>query len=246
MNNTRPIFKKSIRLVLLILSVVFLCSAYMDFDSDFLVEEKDPIKTEKFLDSTAITPLRKFPSAHHISCFDVNEDGNIAIVFKGMSTVAVLDNDGEFLYGFEIKTNGSLYVEWGTDCLNVIFVRGGTIVSLDEKGNILNIGVVGTGNDLISVSTDTTRTVGNEVYRLSNRDMEFIGFWSGGYSKIERYDKLNDETTIIYDVSDSTISKMTFIVLGVLVFMNLVSLIAFLDIRRIVRNKRRINNQLKL
>lgn len=238
MNNINFVFKKILCVVLIVLCAIFMCSAYIEFDSDFLIEEKDSAQAEKFLNSTAFTVLDKMPQGYQISCFDVNEDGQIAIVFNGLDAVAVLDQTGEFIYGVKVKVQGSLYVEWGTECLNVICVRGSTIVSLDDKGNILNVGTVAPGNDLISASTATTRVVGTETYKLSNKGVEIVGFLSGGYSKIEKYTEHNKETVTIYDVSENTHSKFAIITIGISVWLGVISAIAFFSIRNAVRNKR--------
>ena len=230
--------KRIICVFLIIVSAVSMCSAYVDFDSDFLVEGKDDTEKEKALNSITITCLEKMPEGYSITCFDVNENGHIAVVLNGYNGILVLDSNGEFMYGFKIKVYGSLYVEWGKECLNVICVRGNTVFSLDEKGNVLDIGTIATGNDLISVSTATTRIAGTEQYRLSNRGMGIVGFASGGYSKIERYNEYDETFVTIYDVSENTYGKVIMIAIGVFAYMGVISVIAFLSIRKIVRERR--------
>lgn len=228
------VFKKVLSILLVALSVALLCSAQMNFDSGFPVKEMEPTRKESFLNNVSITPLSEMPEGYNISRFDVNEDGNVAMVLNNLDAIVVIDKDGNFMYGFKAKTHGSLYVEWGEECLNVIFVRGSAIVSLDEEGNILNVGEI-TTSDLFSFDRMKKRVVGDDTYVLSNRGIPVLGFLSFGFSKIEIHNKYSEEIVTIYDVSESTAKKTTLALIGFSAFFGVAITGSILEMRKRIR-----------
>ena len=229
--------------LLVALSVTLLCSAQMNFDSGFPVEEMEPTRKESFLNNIPITLLSEMPEGYEISRFDVNEDGNVAMILNNIDAIVVIDKNGNFLYGFKAKTYSSLYVEWGEECLNVIFVRGSAIVSLDEEGNILNVGEINT-SDLFSLDRMRKRVVGDDTYVLSNRGIPVLGFLSFGFSKVEIHNKYSEEIVTIYDVSESTAKKTTLAIVGFSAFFGVAVTGSILEMRKRIRKSIKVKQDI--
>ena len=79
-------------------------------------------------------------------------------------TIVVLDSDGVFLYGYKIKVPTSYAVEQGNDDLNVYFIRGNNIISINKNGIVTGTAFVKytTENDdyLRNTLQSTVRIVG--------------------------------------------------------------------------------------
>ena len=82
------------------------------------------------------------PTTMPISCFDISDDGLIAVCFKTSATsyiICVYSEDFTFQYGFSFYSMGSAGVSWIQDELNVYFVRSGILVTVDENAKITKI-----------------------------------------------------------------------------------------------------------
>lgn len=90
-----------------------------------------------------ITVMESFPptGAEPFSCFDVSPSGKIALKTGGGETkeILVLNENGDFLYGFAVQTAGEVAVGWENDDVVIYFVRSDLAVAVNEQGDILSI-----------------------------------------------------------------------------------------------------------
>ena len=119
MKRIRCIFTILFLLLLLSSGGIEILAMNTGFDTQPL--PKDKINT--FLNNVNISVLTEEPPKRAIECFDVNENGIIAIGssnFKEKS-ICVYTNDGIFQYGYSFKCEGSFGIEMDEDILNIYF-----------------------------------------------------------------------------------------------------------------------------
>lgn len=178
------------------------------------------------LRNTYFSVLADEPPKQSIECFDVNEDGLIAIGSSNgeTKTVCIYTSDGAFQYGYSFKSNGTFGIEFDKNLLNIYFVRSDVILSLDSDGNVLEIRLVQdtTDNNTYrnSLLHSTTRTVGNTTYLVRN-DMGILNWVAMSFSQVVTIDATGTET-IVYDVNSTQLLKMIAAVVGVIIFVSIV------------------------
>ena len=170
------------------------------FDTEEMSEEDKTI----FLKNVSITLFKTAPEKRGIQQFDVNEQGMIAVCQEhfGKKEVCIYNAQGEFLYGYSFNTSGSFRVEWDRENINILFVRGGTLVSVDPDGTIVDMKDVPSTSRNSSYSLDlesTRRTVGETQYRIRNH-MGILNLLASSYSQIVVTDPTGTER-MIYDVN---------------------------------------------
>ena len=175
------------------------------------------------------------PEKRGILCFDVNEQGMIAISMEHgfrKKEICVYSSQGEFLYGYAFRANGIIAVEWDQENLNLCFVRGGTLMSLDRSGNVLDIKDIPTTirndryeNDLLYTYK---RTVGETTYRICNDQGLILNFLTTSFSQIVVTDPDGTER-IIYDVNEAERNKkiVSLFFVGTIVIHVIAGLIVF-------------------
>lgn len=139
-----------------------------------------------------------------IVCFDVNEDGRIAVGYTRMTETAhigIYNEQFEFMYGCSFHIYGDYGLMWDGADLAVYSVRENMIFILNEEG------VIGlkTGSDALDDVTvlysgfqAAQHTVNGRTYRLSNGGGLF-DLTAGSYSKLEVEE--NGEMRILFDAS---------------------------------------------
>ena len=150
----------------------------------------------------------------------------------GKKEICVYSSQGDFLYGYAFRANGIIAVEWDQENLNFCFVRGGTLMSLDRSGNVLDIKDIPTTikndryeNDLLYTFK---RTVGDMTYQIRNDQGPILNFFTTYRSQIVVTDPDGTER-IIYDMNEEERNKKTvsFIFVGLLVVHVVGGLIVF-------------------
>ncbi|MBQ7636207.1 MAG: hypothetical protein IJS80_02750 [Lachnospiraceae bacterium] len=196
----------------------------------FSTEEMSEEDKAAFLKSVTITRLRTPPQKKGILQFDVNEQGMIAVCQGSHDEICVYSALGEFLYGYSIKTTGAIYVEWDHENLNIFFIRGETVVSLDPDGNIIDIKDVPSTVDnsiYLNALESTHRTIGDTKYRIRNDQGFILNVLTFSFSQIVVTDPDGTER-IIYDINTEQIIKK-------IVFLPLISIAVAIVIVGIVR-----------
>ncbi len=194
-------------------------------NTDFTTENLTQEEQHTFISNISISLLTSEPEKKGILCFDVNEQGMIAIAQKGAYSkeVCIYSANGTFLYGYTFKCSQNCAVEWDNERINIYFVRSDVIISLDTEGNVLDIKKV---QDTINNNThrndllySTSQTVGDTTYLIRN-DMGIFNWVASSYSQIITIDSAGVEC-VIYDINSNQFSNMTKSFVSILIFVSI-------------------------
>ncbi len=162
-----------------------------------------------------------------IQCFDVREDGVVALGFnrKDGKYAVVLDRDGAFQYGLAFRATGSFLLRWMEDGLGVIWIRSEAMGVFDETGKC--VGLYGYEPDrAFSRYSDAlrrpSRTVGGYTYTLHQAHPLALN-----YGRLVRVDAQGNEM-ILHDASVSSALSAV----GVLIVMAFVTICIIVSLRR--------------
>lgn len=201
-------FKKTMIMIVIILTILStgkVCTFAMD--TGFKTDNMELEEQQTFLKNVDLNLITEQPPSYSVLCFDVNEDGLIALGSKSLDKkiVSIFSIDGDFLYGYTFNCSGSYGIEWDENNLIIYFVRSDVAAMFDENGNCLELKMIP-----ITAENDSywnyfvfskKRIVGESKYRLKN-DMGPLNFFASSYSQLIKTDS-DGSTTVIYDVSDS-------------------------------------------
>lgn len=226
-------------LLFLPIIIIVLCSTAVKADAmktGFSTEELTQEDKNTFISNIDISLLTSEPVKQGIRCFDVNEEGMIAIAQNGRDgkEICVYSSDGTFLYGYVFDCSQSYGVEWDGANLNIYFVRSDVIISVDADGNILDIKKVRDTIDNNSYSNSllysTKRIVGNTTYVIRN-DFGVFNWIATSYSELIAIDATGEEH-VIYDVSSTQFIKTVVIFVAILAAVVIAFVIIFSQQRK--------------
>lgn len=173
-----------------------------------------------------------------IECFDVNDDGMIALGTNESSSqkfISIYNSQGVFQYGYQFYCNGSFGVEWDSNNLIIYFVRSDIACSVNPSGEIQEILEIKNTSDNNSYWNNkvfsATRTLGNVEYKIQN-DFGILNIFSTSYSQLVIQD-FNGQTKTIYDVNSQQLYKLIFEIVCILLFVP----ICFFTLRKSFRKK---------
>ena len=201
--------------------------------------EELPEEMKKRYVSAALTCLNTEPEKISFVCFDVNEQGLVAIGQEENEDkkICVYSSQGEFLYGYKFNASGAFYVEWDGQIINLYKVRSGLIMSIDPDGNILDVKSVQNTyeNSIYNLKMlgSTKRIVGNTTYVIRN-DMGILNRIASSYSQIVTIDAAGTES-IIYDVNSMQFAKT---IVAVSVILIVVAFVAIYLVRLTIKQRR--------
>ena len=236
MKYLQCIFTILLVLLLLISGGVNIFAVDMGFSTESMSEEE----TDRFLKNVNISLLENDPPQKAIDCFDVNENGVIAIGSSDFAhkTVCVYSNDGDFLYGYSFECTGNFGIELDKDVINIYFVRSDVAVTVNPTGEVERVVRIQNTAENNSYWNDcvfaTKRSIGETEYTLKN-DMKIFNVFASSYSQLITTNQ-NGEESIIYDVNSAEFAKMALAFTGVLVF---VGLVVSVVISQFIKLKRR-------
>lgn len=178
-----------------------------EFSTKDLSEETKDI----FVSNIDLSSLSDEPKKESVLCFDVNEQGLIAVGQKNIQRkeICVYTSHGEFLYGYTFRCAQSFCVEWDGQNINIFFVRSDVIISVDSNGNILDVKSVQEmiDNDYKNALLHSTkRIVGDTTYLIRN-DMGIFNWFAPSFSQIVTIDIMGRES-IIYDVNSMQLTRV--------------------------------------
>ncbi len=207
-------------MVLLLLSCN--CLTTYAINSGFDLE---PVSNERELqiqNNINICVFEQEVSGNTIECFDVNDDGMIALGTNKSSQkfISIYNSQGVFQYGYQFDCTGSFGIEWDANNIIIYFVRSDIACSVNPIGEIQEIlDIKNTSNNNSYWNNNvfsTTRTVGNVKYRMQN-DFGILNIFSTSYSQLVIQDS-NGQTKIIYDVNAQQLYKLVFEIVCILLF----------------------------
>ena len=181
-------------------------------DTGFEVRPLTPEEIAK-LANTEVTRIEEQPKTGGILCFDVREDGLIALGFQTPNDseeriVCIFDSNGAFQYGYRFACMGSFGVEWSGEHLLIYLVRSDLVRELDAAGNTVqwaDIPYTIENNRYWYTVRDTERIVGDSVYRIKN-DMGIFNLIVSSYSQLT-VTNASGEEIILYDVNQEQLIK---------------------------------------
>ena len=137
-----------------------------------------------------------------IQCFDVKQDGTVAI---GIGTgsdcmIYVYDPSGVFQYGYHFRSDGDYGIVFQDDMIGIFFIRGNTISFYNSSGICVDVQKVSNPSQdhahLKKILTRTEKVVAQKRYVLE-RDFD-IG---DSYSRFVVFDEYG-ERTVLYDTTN--------------------------------------------
>lgn len=222
MKYIRYAFMVAFLLFLLIVSCADAFATSTQITTETLSEEKK----EYVIEAININLFTQEPSKQAIWCFDVNENGLIAIGGKKANDdkiVCIYTSDGVFQYGYTFEDSGTFGVELSENILTIYFVRGDTAVSVNPEGEVEDVVVIPMTSKNNSRWKDSVFSSEKEAlgktYTLKN-DMGFFNNFTHNYSQLVITDN-NGTETILYDVNSIQYVKYAFgtcVTFGLVIF----------------------------
>ena len=203
--------------ILILLTMSFPCmicleaSATTDEIEKYGIVSLSPDEAADIASNIEFTIVKSGPSKMNIDCFDVSNDESIAICFSRATqkTICVYSKDFTFLYGFSFYSSGSVGVSWINDELNLYFVRGDILATIDENAKITSISTFPSTTQSDKYYRHeilvTTRQIGDKQYSLNNPGI--LKVINSGYSQLIVQDS-SEETHILYDTNITPASAM--------------------------------------
>lgn len=200
---------KHLRFFSLILFLCFLlgniCVEALAFSEGFSTEALTQEEIDTFLANVGLSVLSKEPAKKNIDCFDVNENGLIAIGCSDFEkkTVCIYTSEGNFKYGYEFQCSGAFGVEIKNDHLIIYFVRSDVELVIDFLGQIMSISKIQNTSENNSYWNNfvhvTIREVDGNIYRLTNK-MGFFNVFASSYSQLSITD-MYGVSSAVYDTN---------------------------------------------
>ena len=195
-------------------------------NTGFSVVDISEEEQEKIEGNLQLAPITSEPIKYPIARFDVREDGMLVIgsnvgIHKQMICVY---NQGEFQYGYIFTSAGDFGVEWDGDRINLCFVRGDRVVSVDIDGQILQISKIEDTYANRSYWDDVRankKSAQGQTYAIQN-DLGILNLFAVGYSQLTSTNA-DGQTTVLYDAR--TIVFVQSLVLTVLVLILVVAVV---------------------
>lgn len=207
-------------------------------DVEFSTQPISDDRQKEIANNLNIHLLEAEPLKEGFNCFDVREDGMMAIGFANGENKTVCVYLGQvYQYSLLFKSSGSFGIEWDGDRIIIYLVRSDLAVFLTPDGEVEEIWEIAntSDNDLHWRNTvfATKRTVQGRQY-IARNDMGIFNVFATSYSQLLLVDP-SGETSIIYDVNDMQLFKTVASFVGVLLF---VGIVVFVLIKYLVKIKR--------
>lgn len=220
--------RKIITIILIILTFLSTGRIYtFAMDTGFKTDNMESEEQQTFLKNVDLNLITEQPPSYSVLCFDVNEDGLIALGSQTLDKkiVSIYSSDGDFLYGYTFNCSGSYGIEWDENNLIIYFVRSDVAAMFDEKGSCLEL-------ELIPITAENNsywnyfvfsnkRIVGESEYRLKNDMGPFFNVFASSYSQLIKTDS-DGSTTVIYDVNSDQFIKTIIVFIGVVLLIAIV------------------------
>lgn len=223
--------KKLLMMISIFLTIIFFQIQIVSSLTGLEIETISENQKEEIKSNLNISRKNLEGTVESISSFDVSTNGLIAVCNEGFSNfINVYDSNGKFLYGYSLDTQGSFGVEFKDDELMIYLLRSSLLISLDEKGNII---------DILNVK----KTAENESYwRNSIRSkikkegiyeyyLKSNNFLSLSNSKIIRYNIQDRSSNVILDFENE---NGIFIII-IFIFISSVFAVAVIGVFRVTK-----------
>lgn len=226
-------------ILLLLLLLVNWGVEVLAMNTGFSTESLPKDDLNKFINNINIAMLSDEPQKKAIECFDVNENGMVAIGCSDfeIKTVCIYTSDGDFQYGYSFECSGNFGVELVNSILYIYFVRSDVAIAVNPRGEVESILKIQNTSENNAYWNNCVfsnrRKIGDTEYTISN-DMGIFNVFASSYSQLIVTNR-NGEESIIYDVSSAQFSSMVVAFVGVVAFACLVLVVViwqFVKLRR--------------
>lgn len=218
---------RSIRLfaILTCIFILLLSVNVSAINTGFSTGELSEELQKSFVSNVNLSAFTVTPEKKGLDCFDVNENGTVAIgqgIFR-RKEVCVYSSEGIFLYGYAFNSSGDFAVEWDGEVINIYFVRSDVIMSVAPDGTVLDVEKVQStiaNSNYYRELCRSIRTVGDTTYQARN-DMGILNLFASSYSQVIVTDITGSES-VFYDVNSIQLIKMIITVVVVCTFVTIV------------------------
>lgn len=217
--------RKKIFVMLFFAVLLYVCgtsAVVLAMNTGFSTQTMNTEDQKTFLSNIQLVKEEKEPDKNGIVCFDVNEDGLIAIGTRDSSqkSVAIYNLSGDYKYSYNFNCNQSFGVEWDGNNLIIYFVRSNVAALVDENGTIPELREIENTTENNSYWNhsvfSTQRTVGEYKYIIKN-DMGPFNIFASSYSQLVAEDEQGNQT-ILYNVNNAQMTKTIIIFIAVIAF----------------------------
>lgn len=223
MKNVKYFLSFLLLILLMFVNVfeVFAMNTGFTVVDSFTEEEKEHI-----ISVTNLKLLKEEPINEAIRCFDVNENGLIAIGTMHMDEnyICVYSSDGIFQYGYRFDSEGGFGVEFNDENVIIYSFRGHIVKCVNPEGQIIEIAEV---QDTIEnnrynykVIKAKKHTLGDNQYVLKN-DTGIFNLLVSSFSQLAVIDSMGNEK-IIYDVNSKMFARRLVTFITVLIALTIV------------------------
>ncbi|MCI8332183.1 MAG: hypothetical protein HFE78_05105 [Clostridiales bacterium] len=195
-------------------------------ETGFTTEAISEEAKDRIISNVNISLLTVEPRKEAICCFDVSENGMIAIGsdISEKKTISIYTEDGIFQYGYTYKDPGIYGIEWDKDNLIIYSVRGNFAVLVDPTGEVKEIRDIPltTENDRYwhKVVFAKRRSVEDTQYILTY-DFGILNMVASSYTRLVIV-KPDGEETMFYDVNEIQFLKVIIVFIGVVFLIGIV------------------------
>ena len=139
--------KNMYKLLLLVLSAISIFKTIsltsFSVNTDFQGQKVSNEETQSIIESLDVKFTETFPVIEKgFNCFDVNEDGYIALNFSNIrerNYIVVYNSSCEFKYCLSYNSVGSYGIQWDGNNIMIYSIRGEFAVIVDNSGNCMEI-----------------------------------------------------------------------------------------------------------
>lgn len=193
--------------VIIILLTVQICSASaLRSESGFSTEKMSSDEQNSVISHLKVERIDNEPKSNTLFCFDVNDNGDIAVGNESLSKkyISVYNGQGDFICGYKINTNGKFGVGWKDTRLIIYLVRENAAITIDDNGEVLMCEEIKDteenrfywDNEIFSAE----RIKNNSRYTMKNRS-KLLNIFATSYSILEKTDESGEST--VYDNSSN-------------------------------------------
>lgn len=185
---------------------------------------------KEFYDSISFREIEPTENMGKIVSFDVANQ--ILLAFSSQK-IAVCDTSGKILKAFEFQTYGNYYVQWCGDDIQIYFVRGDSLLTVMQDGELVSCIAVNPDRATNETSIQklehkTTASSGSNLQNFKKAD-QYIELLSGYkyQAQMVKIDNTGRET-ILYDCTAQYSSETpTIIVLIIMCFLIMLTIVIY-------------------
>ena len=186
----------------------------------------DPFSAQEkatFAEDTDLKKVKKVTRTKPFDCFDVNEKGEIAVLFTGSPeyAICVYNSDFKLKYAFTFKAEGVVACEWSGDDIMVYFSSDDVYAKINKKGKWTMLSHVQDSVNNVKATSElvyknSSITIGDTTYKAQN-DLGLLNSFqpTRSYSQLVKLDE-NGNEAILFDVGSTQVLRTNLTVLFVI------------------------------